>query len=321
MKPILFLLSAAVALGQPLRLEKTIPLPGVQGRIDHLAVDLEGKRLFVAALGNNTLEVLGVETGRRLASIAGLREPQGVAYPPGIKKIYVANGADGRLRVYDGATLQPAGEVVFGGDADNVRYDAARRVLWVGYGSGALGALDAASGKRAGDVKLDAHPESFQLEKSGARIFVNAPDAAEIEVVDRERRAVAAKWPVKAAGANFPMALDEADHRLFVGCRRPARLLVLDTENSGALVAELPCAGDADDLFYDAARKRVYVIGGEGSISVFEQRSPDDYRLLAKVATAEGARTGLYVPEWSRLFVAVRQRAAGAAEIRVFRAE
>jgi DNA-binding beta-propeller fold protein YncE len=302
---------------QPFKLEKAIPLPGVEGRFDHLAIDAGSKHLIVAALGNNTVEVIDVAAGKRLQTWTGMKEPQGTAYAGDFKRIYVASGKDGMLRMYDSATLKPAGELAVGEDADNVRYEAAHKRVWVAHGDGAIAAIDAATGKKIGDISLDAHPESFQFEKSGARIFANVPDASEIEVVDREKKTILAKWPVKEAGANYPMALDEANHRLFAGCRKPAKVLVFNTD-TGKVTAQIPCPGDTDDVFYDSARKRLYVAGGEGFLEAFDQKGPDDYRSIGKLATAPGARTGLYVPDLNQFFLAVPHRGAQQPEIRIY---
>ncbi|HEU4752586.1 MAG TPA: YncE family protein [Armatimonadota bacterium] len=303
----------------PLRPLRTVPLPGVEGRFDHFAADVKGGRLFLAALGNDTLEVLDVRAGKRLRSVRGLREPQGVAFAPELGHLFVGNGEGGTCDTLDAASFARAGPVTGLEDADNVRYDAAAKQVWVGYGRGGLCALDAATGRRVGAVPLAAHPESFQLETSGPRIWVNVPGAEQVAVVDRARRKLLATWRLRGAGANFPMALDEAHHRLLVGCRRPARLLVLDTE-TGRQVASAEIAGDTDDLFYDAARKRVYIAGGEGFITVLEQRDPDHYALLARILTAPGARTAYWVPAWNQLFVAVPHRGSQPAEVRVFTA-
>jgi len=304
---------------QTFKLEKTVPLPGVEGRFDHFAADVAGKRVFVSALGNNTVEVIDIAGGKRLQTLTGMHEPQGVSYAPDLKKLYVANGKDGKLRIFD-VSLKPAGQVDFGDDADNVRYDAAHKLVWVGYQDGAIASVDAAKGTKSGQIALDAHPESFQLEKSGSRIFVNVPDAGEIEVLDRVKQLVSAKWAVKAAAANFPMALDESTHRMFVGCRKPAKVLVYDTE-SGRVVAEFSCPGDTDDVYFDAARKRLYVAGGEGFLEAFQQKSPDQYVSLGKIATASGARTAIYVPDWNRLILAVPHKGNQAAELRIYQVE
>jgi DNA-binding beta-propeller fold protein YncE len=316
------LLLAVVTLGEqasasdPLTLETTISMTEVQGRIDHFSVDLKGQRLFVAALGNNTVEVLDIKGAKRLHTISGLQEPQGLFYLPSENKLFVANAKDGTCKIYDATSFKLMKTIEYGEDADNIRSDAAAHHVYVGYGSGALGILDT-NGNRLSDIKLDAHPESFQIEKNGDRIFVNLPDSQKIAVVDRKQKAVVGQWQTDSAQSNFPMALDEANHRLFAVCRRPAVLLVLNTE-SGAVVAKVPTVGDSDDVFYDAARKRIYASGGEGAISVIEQQDSDRYREIARIPTVKGARTSFFVPELRRLFLAVRRQGSQAAAIRVY---
>jgi DNA-binding beta-propeller fold protein YncE len=315
----LLLLIGGLVYAQPpkaLKLSARIDLPGVNGRIDHLSADLKGQRVFLAALGNQTVEVLDVKNGRRLHTIPNLPEPQGVYYDAPTNRLFVACAKDGTTRVFDAGSFQFLETVHFSGDADNIRYDGRDQRIVVGYGDGALGLLDP-SGKKLGDIPLDAHPESFQLEKTGTRTFVNVPDRKQIEVVDLARKTVIAKWPVTSALKNYPMALDEPHRRLLAGCRAPARMLVFDTEN-GKQTAALEIAGDADDLFYDAARNRVYVIGGEGFLDVFEQKSADQYERIEHIATASGARTGLFVPDWGKLFVAVPHRGEQRAEVLIF---
>jgi DNA-binding beta-propeller fold protein YncE len=305
---------------QPLRLEREIPMPGVEGRIDHLAADVKGDRLFVAALGNNTVEVLDLAAGKRARSITGLHEPQGIAYLPEQNRIFVANGEGGKLKIFDGVSLAPVGEVDFSGDADNVRYDARAKHVYVGYASGALGVVDVKSGKKIGNVELAGHPESFQLEKSGSRIFVNVPTAQQIAVVDRGSLSVKDKWATGGDRANFPMALDESDGRLFVGCRKPAEVRVFDTA-SGKIAAAFSCVGDTDDLFWDAAVKRLYVTGGEGFVDAYGQQDAGHYQRIARMPTGAGARTSLFVPEQKRLYVAVPHRGAQGAKILVYASE
>jgi YVTN family beta-propeller protein len=310
---------AAIARAQtPLRLEKTIPLPNVAGRIDHLAFGVENQRLFVAALGNNTVEVVDIKSGKVVRSISGLAEPQGVLYEPQKKRLWIANGADGTVRIFDAQTFQPLRSIALGDDADNIRRDADAQRVYVGYGSGGLAAFDVEANKVA-DTKLDAHPESFQLENSGSRMIVNLPNSKKVAVVDRGKSAILASWATDDATSNFPMALDEADSRLFIVCRRPAVLLALDTK-SGTVVAELPTVGDSDDLFYDAKRKRVYASGGAGEIFVYQQQDPDHYSKIARIETVKGARTSLFVPELGRLFLAVRREGQNAATISVYEA-
>src|SRR5215510_10060754 len=293
----------------PLRLVQTIPLPNVEGRIDHMAVDLKGERLFIAALGNNTVEGLDLRAGKVIRSITGLHEPQGIGFIPEFNKIFVANAKSGGCDVFDASSFKLIKSVKFSDDADNIRYDAAARRVYVGYGSGGLGIIDAATGDKVGEIKLEGHPESFQLERSGPRIFINIPTSQKIVIVNREKRAAATVWPTSEATANFPMALDETHHRLFVGFRKPAKLIVFDTE-SGRVVAELASPDDADDIFYDSSRQRIYVSGGDGSIGIFQQNDADHYQTMTKIPTASGARTSLFVPELSRFYLAVPHRGA-----------
>jgi DNA-binding beta-propeller fold protein YncE len=296
---------------------QTISLDGVEGRIDHFGLDAKGKRLFVSALGNDTVEVVDLTAGKVTQQIRNLRAPQGIGFAPESNRLAVANDQDGSCRLYDGTSLQQTATIELKDDADNVRYDNVSSHFWVGYGDGGLAAIDPKAGKQVADVKLDAHPESFQLETRGKRIFVNVPNAGHVAVVDRETATVIEKFPMKEAAANFPMALDEPDHRLFIGCRRPAKLLVLDTE-TGKTVAAVDIVGDTDDLFYNAANKQIYVSGGEGRVTVISQTNADIYNVAGQVITAPGARTSFFVRETETLYVAVPHRGAQKAELLVF---
>lgn len=307
-----------------LTLKGQIDLSNVNGRIDHFSADLKNQRVFMSALGNSTVEALDIRTGKRIHSIPGLDEPQGVLYDPDSNHIFVASGGDGTTKVFDGTSFELVTTVKFAHDADNVRYDARSHRIVVGYGGvamgliggGALAFLDS-GGKKLGEIPVDAHPESFQLEKSGTRIFVNVPVRKEIEVADTEKNAVIAKWPLTSASSNYPMALDEAHHRLFVGCRSPARMLVIDTE-SGKQLAAVEIVGDTDDLFYDASNGRIYVIGGGGFVDVIERKDPDRYERISHIPTASGARTGFFVPDWRQLFVAVPHRGEQLSKVLVY---
>src|SRR5216683_4545866 len=314
------LVSFQAASGQtPFILVGTIDLPGVEGRIDHLAVDIGAQRLYVAALGNNTVEVLDLKSGSHVKSLPGFREPQGIAVVPDAKLVAVANGQGEGLQFIDASDYRSTKAVRLGEDSDNVRYDLAGKRLLVGFGGGALAAVSPADGKVLGEAKLSGHPESFQLERSGSRVFVNVPTADHIAVVDRAAMKVIATWPVAGAKANFPMALDEANHRLFVGCRRPAKVLMYDT-TTGKESGSFDIVGDTDDLFYDATRKRLYVSGGQGYLDVFQEQGASGFTRVAHVATAAGARTSLFVPEQSRLYLAVPHRGNQKAEIRIYEA-
>lgn len=308
------------AQGPPLKLVGNIPMPGVRGRIDHLSVDLKGRRLFVSALGNDTVEVLDIASGKDIHSISGMHEPQGVFYVPESNKIFVANGGDGVVSVLDGSSYRQLSTLHLSSDADDIRYDAARKLIFVGYGSGGIAVLNAMTGRGLGTIKLRGHAEAFEVEKGGARIYVNVPSAGEIAVADWNSRSVTARWPMGNFRANFPMAFDRANHRLFVICRRPAELLALDSL-SGKVVAHLAVAGDADDVYYDQVRRRIYVSGGQGAISVVDQVDAGHYRLRMSIPTAPGARTSLFVPQLNRFYLAVPRRGGREAEMRVYAVE
>jgi len=300
----------------PLEQVASIPLPGVQGRIDHLAVDVQARRLYVAALGNNTVEVLDLRNNRHERSVAGFKEPQGIGVVPETSEVVVANGQGEGAEFRRGGDLHLSRSVPLGDDADNVRVDPRASRVYVGYGSGAIAALDATNGRKLGEAPVGGHPESFQLEAAGPRIFVNVPAAHHISVIDRIQMKVSATWPVTAAGANYPMALDESGRRLFLGCRTPPVVLVYDTD-SGRQAGSVEVAGDTDDLFWDAGRQRLYVTAGEGFIDVV-QFIGERPRRTAHLSSAAGARTSLFVPALGRLYLAVPHRGSQAAEVRVF---
>ena len=313
------LLVGSLAAGETsaLKLLKTIPLPGVTGRFDHFALDLKGHRLFVAALGNNTLEAIDLIAGNRIQSIPGLGKPTGVLFLPDLNQLFVACGDDGNVRVFAGDTLRLLKTIPGLDDADNMRFDAKAGLVYVGYGSGALAVIDAAKVETIGHFQLVAHPESFQLEKNGSRIFVNVPDAQHIAVVDRGRGAVTEIWPMADFKANFPMALDEAGHRLFVGCRKPARLVVFDTQ-AGRRVTDIGISGDIDDLFYDAARRCLYASCGEGFIDIIAEKNINSYDRVERIPTSSGARTAYLSPDLKEFYLAVPERGVQKAEICVF---
>jgi len=310
------LANAYAADSGPLQLESKIPLGDVAGRIDHLAVDLDRQRLFVAELGNNSVGVVDLKKSQVAARIGGLEEPQGVAYLASAGTLYVASG-DGSLRLFQGPDLKETGRIQLGEDADNIRIDSDANQLFVGYGDGALAIIDAAANRKSGDVPLDGHPESFRLESGGSRIFVNVPDAHMIEVGDRQRREVIARWPTGQASENYPMALDEASGRLLVAFRKPATLTAFSMQD-GSPVASTGACGDADDVFVDAKRRRIYVSCGEGYLDAFEAED-GSFRRIAHVPTAPGARTSLFVPELDRLFLAVRAHAEEQAAVWIYR--
>jgi DNA-binding beta-propeller fold protein YncE len=307
----------------PIREVQEIPLPGVQGRLDHFTIDAKRKRVIFSGLGNDTVQVVDVFAGRMIHQTDGLAQPQGTLYLPEWDKLFVANSANGHVNVYDGAKFALIDTIDFGEDSDpdNLRYDAVAKKIYVGYGDGAIGVIDPVTDKRLPTVyKFEGHPEGFQLETKGPRIFVNVADAKNIRVIDRSNGKMLT-WPLpKGHSANFPMLLDEADRRVFVGTRKPSRLTVFDMD-SGKVVASVPTAGDMDDMFYDAGRKRIYVAGGEGFLSVVQQVDADHYTDMGKFATALGARTGVWYEKRDRLYIAAPPSGNLGARLLVFEAQ
>lgn len=309
------LLSSFVSAGESpaLALEGAIPLGDVKGRIDHLAVDLARQRLFVAELGNDTVGVIDLRTGTVRRRITGLDGPQGLAYLYSTDTLYVANGRDGSVALFAGDNLKPAATMKLRSDADNVRVDPRTSTLFVGYGDGAIAVIDPDARSKVRDIALDGHPESFQFAASNGRIYINVPDARQIVIADGLRGRVIKRIPAGKLRSNFPMALDEAGQRLLVAFRDPPILRTMTL--GGKFLADAEICGDADDVFADYKRHRVYVICGQGVIDVLN----DNGSRIERVATAAGARTGLFVPELDRLFVAAPARDGRKAEIRVFR--
>jgi hypothetical protein len=344
------LLMPGLAMGQAspvLELKARIALERVNGRMDHMGVDLMGQRLFAATFDNRTLEVIDLQAGKQVQTIANLNQPQAAYYDPATNRLFVASGGDGTVKILDGRTFALLQTVQLSSDADNVRYDPRGKHVIIGYGGekslygqvaraqgqkdGALALIDPATGQKAGQIPTDGHPESFQLEKSGTRVFINVPDKKEIVVADLVSTNVLAHWPVSACTDNFPMALDEAHHRVFVACGAPASLLVFDTESgkSAASILFEPTTF-SDDIFFDADKCRIYVIAriaprenprapGPGVVEIIQQKDPDHYERIASQPTGFGAQTGFFVPEWGKLFIATRRQQGGpGGEILVY---
>jgi YVTN family beta-propeller protein len=295
----------ALATGpDPLTLEAKIPLGQVKGRIDHLAIDAARQRLYVAELGNDSVGVIDLKDSKTVRTITGLREPQGSGYVPSSDTLYVANAGDGSVRLFHGAELSPVAQIALGEDADNIRVDDAAHRAFVGYGSGSLAVIDTASQTKIADIKLKGHPESFQLEQGGQRIFVNVPDAQQIAVVDRSANRQVATWSANGLRANYPLALDAPSGHVLVVFRHPAKIGAFSM-NDGRLSNASPTCGDSDDVFVDTKRRRVYVSCGEGFIDVLEPRA-EGYARVERIPTSPGARTGLFVPAIDRFVLAVR---------------
>lgn len=306
--------TSGIAAEPPLELERKIALGKIGGRIDHFAIDHVGHRLFLAELGNDTVSVIDIPSGAVTHRIPGLDEPQGVAYVPETASIFVANGGDGSVRVFRGDDFTPSGKIDLGDDADNLRVDAANHLVFVGYGAGALAAIDVRTLAKKSEVRLKAHPEAFQLDPSGARVFINVPGAREIAVIDRGAARQVAAWSVPDTNSNFPMALHPG--LVLAVFRSPARLVALDASD-GSVKSNVQTCRDADDVFVDEKRQQVYVSCGEGLVDVFKLVLP--LARIGQVKTAAGARTALYDPEMDRLFVALRAASREPAAVWVFK--
>src|SRR5665213_89190 len=303
----------------PLELEAKIPLGEVRGRIDHLAVDIRRQRLFVAELGNDSVGVVDLNGRKILRTLTGLKQPQGIGYVPSTDTLYIANAGDGSVQLFQGENLAAIGQLALGEDADNVRVDDAAHRVFVGYGDGALAVIDTASRHKIADIPLHAHPESFQLERSGAQIMVNVPDSREIATVDRLTNKQLASVPTSDLRANFPLALDELHRRIVAVFRSPAKVGAFRMQD-GHLLTTADTCGDADDVFVDEKRNRLYVSCGEGFIDVLAAQG-GGYVSIGRIPTAAGARTSLFISSIDRLVLAVRATGTIPAAVWVFRPE
>jgi WD40 repeat protein len=305
----------------PLKLIQEIPMPGVQGRMDHMTVDVKGKRLFVPANGDNqnTVEVIDLQAGKWISSIPGQSKPQGTFYSTDFNTLFVTNGTDGTCKIFRGDTFKLIDSLPLGADANQVGYDPDTKYLYAGFGdrnSGGLAIIDTSNNQHIGDIKTDARPGGITFEKSGPRIFVNLNGATKLGVLDRKKREQIATWPVTGAENYGPLALDESHHRLFLGSRKPPMLIVFDTE-SGKQITQLDSVPSIDGVWYDATRKRVYVTGN-GFIAVYDQKGADDYTPMVKIASETDSQPSLWVPQFGRMYISVTQAGNRNAEILVY---
>jgi DNA-binding beta-propeller fold protein YncE len=324
-----FLFSFSVASadnGAALKLVQTIPLPEVDGRIDHFAIDVKGRRAFLAALAKNTIEVVDLRAARVVLTVPGFAKPQGVLFVSKFNKLFVASGADGSVKTLDGTTLAVIRIANVSLGADAIGYDPRSKEIYVGSGGGDankeegdLTIFNVANGAQVAALTTDAHAGGSVVEEHGERVFVLVPEKAEVVVLDRKTRAQVAKWTIPGIQKDVAIALDEKGHRLFLGVRTPASIVVLDS-NSGAVVASVPTVATLDGLSFDSAARRIYTSGGEGFVDVTQQIDADHYERIAHIPTGPIARTSVFVPEWHRLYVAVPRDKERGAELRVFEA-
>ncbi len=283
-----------------------------------MSVDSEHQRLFASAPTNKTLEIVDLRSGKTLRSVEG-EKPAAARYAPEFNQLYVPRGLS--LYIYNGKTFDLITSIDLQSNLDELQYDAHTKELYVGCmsaGKTGIAVIAIPEGKLLGKISLPAKPQGIAVEQKGRRIFANMPSLKQIAVVDRRKRVSLQPWPLQEVEGNTPIGLDEDRHRLFVGARRPARLIVIDT-NTGKQVAEVGINSDTDDLFYDPSRKRIYVSCGEGFVDVIEQHDADHYQLLARITTAAGARTSAFSPHLDSFFLGVPRHADEPAEIRVFK--
>jgi len=311
----------------PLRLVQTVSMPGVVRKWDHFGVDLKGNRLFVTSEEEPAVEVFDLKTVQHIRALTEFKEPHNVLPVPDMGKIFVVDGEASEIKILDYRTYELIGHIPLSIDADPIAYDPAKKLLYVVNGGREahtpyclVSVVDLAKGTKLADMKLDTNRlESMSLENSSPRLFVNMTGANLIGVVDREKRTVTQTWPITVAKENVPMQYDEATHRLFVVTRKPSKLVVVNTD-TGKEVANLTVADYVDDLSYDAAHHRLYAPagGGDGAITVVEQRSADDYQVIATIPTKPGAKTARLVPELNRYFVGVPAKEKQEAQILVY---
>ena len=311
----------------PLKLIQQIPLPNVKGRIDHMDVDVRGKRLFVAGLENGTLEVVDLKAGKWARSVPGLKAPQGVAYVSALNKVFVANENDDTLKVFRGDTLDLLSTIRLDLGANRVTYDPHSKKLYVGYGGasakkdyGEVGVIDAENDKHIGDVRLGVRPAEILMDKSGQTLFIFDSIGGKIQVVDARRSQILSAWPVSGQRPGDG-ALDETTHRLFIGTRTPPAMIVMDS-TSGKEIANLLTVEGMDGVYFDASHKRVYVSGGRGldvgSVFVYQQHDADHYTQIGRIPTRPGAGTSFWSSELNRYYVAAPANDKEEAAILVF---
>ncbi len=300
-----------------LQLSKTIALPNVKGRIDHLDVNLKDRLIYIAALGNNSLEIVDLKNGKIVHSIHGLDEPQGVGYIPQTNEIFVANGGSGDCYFYNASTFEKTASIHLPSDADDVRYDSASQKVYVGYGEGGIAVIDANTHKQTGDVKLPAHPEGFQIDKTANVILVNVPDKNMIGVIDLIHLKLIDSWKRNTPTANFPIAIDAPNQTALIGYRHPAKLVVLDTK-TGKEISSYDMVNDVDDLYFDREKKRVYISGGGGYINIFQQDATGKFSRITNMPTRSGARTSLLIPQLKLFVLAERAESGSPAQLLVY---
>jgi DNA-binding beta-propeller fold protein YncE len=292
----------------PLKLIETTPLPGFSGDFDHLTADLKGNRLFLAAEDHKTVEVFDLKSGKPIHSITGFGQPHALVYLPDSNKLIVTDGDDfGRVALVNGENYETTDTIKLPDGVDGAVFNPINKYYYVESGGKTehqLNIIDTKNFKHVGDITLPGnHSEAMVIDRAGKKMYVNLTAVSTVGVVDLQSGKLTTQWPIADAKVQNSMALDEANHRLFIATRMPPKFFVLDTE-SGKIVASLLCAPINDDMWFDVARKRVYVTGSD-TTSVIAQRDADHYEQIAEIPTGFRAKTSLYIPQLNRLYVAV----------------
>jgi DNA-binding beta-propeller fold protein YncE len=311
---------------EPLKLIGTIPIPGLHdGDFDHFAVDSRGQRLFLTAEENSAVEVFDLGTNKLVHTISDLKAPHSMVYRTDLKKLFVVDGDEAEVKIYEGDSYKPAGSIKLLDDADSNVFDPATNYMYVvNGGKGAhmayttISVVDTTAAKKLADIKVDADSvEAMAIEKSGPRMFANLNSKNAVAVIDRVKRTVITTWSIADEGRkNAAMAFDEADHRLFVVGRSPGKVIVLDSE-SGKILNSLPCAADTDDAVFDTASRRLYV-AGVPSLDIFELSGPNRFRQIGEVPTSFHAVTGILVPQLNRYYLAVNHHGDTPAQVQIY---
>jgi DNA-binding beta-propeller fold protein YncE len=308
----------------PLKLVQTLRLPAdVKGNFDHFAVDLKGNRLFATPEAYKAVLVFDLKSGKLIHKITGIEKPHAILFREDLHRLYITDGEAGDVKIVDSNTYTVVSTVKLLEDADSIGYDKTTHYLYVDNGGGdvhqtysMLSVVDTTAGKKVTDIKIEGDTlEAMALEKGSPKIYVNNKAKNQVDVIDRDKRQLIASWPITKAKTNVAIALDEANHRLFVACR-DGHIVVFNTE-TGKEATALPIPKNVDDMTYDAASKRLYA-ACDDEASVYQRTDADNYKLLGNVPTGPHGRTALLVPELKRYFVAVPQHGTNRAEVLAF---
>ena len=307
----------------PLKLIRTTPLPGFTGDFDHFAVDLKGKRLFLAAEDHKTVEVFDLD-GKRLTSITGFGQPHAILYMPEVNKLIVTDGDGfGMVELISGDDYKILNTIKLPPGVDGAVFSRVNQYYYVESGGEESGGkthkiniIDSKAFKLVGDISLPGdHSEAMAITRDGKKMYVNLTGPKQVGTVDLDTHELVARWPITGAETPNSMALDEPNHRLFIATRTPPKFFVFDTD-TGKIVTTVPCSAFNDDMWFDAARKRIYLSGSE-TTTVLAQKDADHYEFVAEVPTGYRAKTSLYVPELNRFYAAVSGKGKPEAQLAV----